>query len=424
MPSMLRQIFSWRMLVVFLTGFSSGLPLLLIGSTLKAWMTDLRMDLTTIGFFSLVGLPYTLKFLWSPVLDRFSVPGFGRRRGWTLIAQAGVIASLGALALRDPREAPGMVGGLALLIAFFSASQDIALDAYRREILRTEELGLGSSLFINGYRLAMLFAGAFSLYLADQLPWRTVYLIMAAAMLLGVATVLLAPEPALDRPPPASMREAVVAPFVEFFARRGAWLVLAFILLYKLGDAMAAEMTMPMYLQLGYTKTQVGVVVKGIGFWATILGGLAGGVLILRLGIHRALWIFGVLQALSTLGFAVLAMVGVRLSVLGAVIGFENVSSGMGTAAYSAYMASLTNTRFTATQFALLSSLMGVPRVILGAPTGWMAKHMGWPGFFIFCTAVAIPGMLLLFKVAPWRGVADAAGDKLRGRAAAGTPPC
>jgi PAT family beta-lactamase induction signal transducer AmpG len=213
------------------------------------------------------------------------------------------------------------------------------------------------------------------------------------------------------------MREAVVAPFVEFFARHGAWLVLAFILLYKLGDAMAAEMTMPMYLQLGYTKTQVGVVVKGIGFWATILGGLAGGVLILRLGIHRALWVFGILQALSTLGFAVLAMADVRLSVLGAVIGFENVSSGMGTAAYSAYMASLTNTRFTATQFALLSSLMGVPRVILGAPTGWMAKHLGWPGFFLFCTAIAIPGMLLLCKVAPWRGPTNAGGAKEPGRA-------
>jgi PAT family beta-lactamase induction signal transducer AmpG len=420
---MLRQILSWRMLIVFLTGFSSGLPLLLIGSTLKAWMTDLQMDLTTIGFFSLVGLPYTLKFLWSPVLDRFSVPGLGRRRGWTLIAQAGVIASLGALALCDPREAPGLVGGLALLTAFFSASQDIALDAYRREILRTEELGLGSSLFINGYRLAMLFSGAFSLYLADQLPWRTVYLVMAAGMLLGVATVLLAPEPAVDRPPPASMREAVIAPFVEFFGRHGAWLVLAFILLYKLGDAMAAEMTMPMYLQLGYTKTQVGVVVKGIGFWATILGGLAGGVLILRLGIHRSLWVFGVLQALSTLGFAVLAMADVRLSVLGAVIGFENVSSGMGTAAYAAYMASLTNTRFTATQFALLSSLMGVPRVILGAPTGWMAKHMGWPGFFVFCAVIAIPGMLLLFKVAPWCRGADAAPTKARSGARAGTPP-
>jgi len=307
-----------------------------------------------------------------------------------------------------------------MLIAFFAASQDIVLDAYRREILPDEELGLGSSLFINGYRLAMLFAGAFSLYLADRLPWRTVYLIMAAAVLVGVATALLAPEPALDGPPPGSMREAVLGPFLEFFARRGAWIVLAFVLLYKLGDSMASEMTMPMYLQVGYTKTQVGVVVKGIGFWATILGGLAGGVLILRLGILRSLWIFGALQAVSTLGFAALAAAGVSLPLLGAVIGFENLSSGMGTAAYSAYMASLTNTRFTATQFALLSSLMGVPRVVLAAPTGWMAKQLGWPSFFVLCAALALPGMLLLFKVAPWR----AAGAKLGAGHGGGSPPC
>jgi PAT family beta-lactamase induction signal transducer AmpG len=392
------------MLIVFLTGFSCGLPLLLIGSTLKAWMTDLKMDLTTIGFFSLVGLPYTLKFLWSPFVDRFAIPGLGRRRGWALVAQAGVMASLVALAFSDPRQSPAAVGALAMLTAFFSASQDIVLDAYRREILRNEELGLGSSLFINGYRMAMLVAGAVALYLADQMPWRTVYLVMAAAMLLGVAAVVMAPEPRIDGRPPASLRLAIMEPFTEFFQRRGAGMILAFILLYKLGDSMASEMTTPMYLLVGYTKTQVGVVAKGIGFWATIGGGLLGGVLMLRLGISRALWIFGTLQAVSTLGFAGLAVAGVSLPLLAAVIGFENLSGGMGTAAYSAYMASLTDRRFTATQFALLSSLMGVPRVILGAPTGWMAASLGWPGFFVVCTLIAIPGMLLLFRVAPWNG--------------------
>lgn len=408
MPQVLTQIFSWRMLIVFLTGFSSGLPLLLIGSTLKAWMTDLRMDLTTIGFFSLVGLPYTLKFLWSPFMDRFAITGIGRRRGWALIAQAALIASLTALAFADPKQSPGTVGALAMLIAFCSASQDIVLDAYRREILSDEELGLGSSLFINGYRLALLFAGALALYLADHMPWRAVYLVMAAGMLVGVATVLLAPEPQIHRPPPKSMREATIGPFADFFQRPDARIILAFILLFKIGDSMAAEMTIPMYLSVGFTKTQVGLVAKGIGFWATIVGGLLGGVLMLRLRISRSLWIFGVLQGVSTLGFAVLAKVGANLPVLAAVIGFENVSSGMGTAAYSAYMASLTDKRFTATQYALLSSLMGVPRVIMGAPTGWMAKTMGWPWFFTFCALIAIPGLLLLLKLATWNGRKEA----------------
>jgi PAT family beta-lactamase induction signal transducer AmpG len=402
MSTLLRQIFNWRMLVVFLTGFSSGLPLLLIGSTLKAWMTDLQVDLTTIGLFSLVGLPYTLKFLWSPLLDRFTVPGIGRRRGWTLAAQAALVAWLTALACSDPASSPLGVGALALLVAFCSATQDIALDAYRREILSNEELGLGSSLFINGYRVAMLVSGALALYLADRVSWQAVYLLMAAGMLVGMATVAFAPEPEIDGGPPRSMREAIVEPFAEFFRRPGAGLILAFILLFKIGDSMASEMSTPMYLLVGYTKTQVGVVAKGIGFWATIVGGLLGGLALLRLGIGRSLWIFGALQAVSTLGFAVLAGAALSLPLLATVIGFENVTSGMGTAAYSAYMASLTNRRFTATQFALLSSLMGVPRVILGAPTGWMAAHMGWPAFFTFCAAVAIPGLLLLPWVAPW----------------------
>ena len=408
MPALVRQIFSGRMAIIFLTGFSSGLPLLLIGSTLKAWMTDARMDLTIIGIFSLVGLPYTLKFLWAPFLDRFSIPGLGRRRGWALLAQVALLLLLAALAFADPGRSPATVGALALLIAFCSATQDIALDAYRREILTNAELGLGSSLFINGYRVAMLFAGAFALYLADQISWRTVYLVMAGSMSVGMLTVLLAPEPESERSLPVSLRKAVVAPFAAFFQRGEAWWILAFILLYKLGDSMAAEMTMPMYLQLGYTKTQVGVVVKGIGFWATVGGGLLGGVLMLRLSIGRALWLFGGLQGISILSFAILAGAGVSVPVLGAVIGFENLASGMGTAAYSAYMASITDRRFTATQFALLSSLMGVPRVIMGAPTGWMAKTMGWPWFFVVCTCLAIPGMLLLFRIAPWKTQPDA----------------
>jgi len=401
MPRMLKSIVNWRMLIVFSMGFSSGLPLLLIGSTLKAWFTESGMDLTTIGFFSLVGLPYTLKFAWSPLLDRFTPPFLGRRRGWLLMSQVGLIAALSSFSLTNPSQQTVAVAALAFLIALLSATQDIAIDAYRREILETEELGLGSSLAVNGYRIATLIAGAFALYLADHMPWSLVYTIMAAGMGIGVLTTLLAPEPQVDQAPPRTMREAFVDPFIEYFSRSGAWIILAFIVLYKVGDSMASEMTMPFYLQMGFTKTQIGAVAKLFGFWATIIGSLAGGLLILKLNIHRSLWVFGFLQAFSTLGFALLARIGPNLDWLAAVVTFENLCGGMGTSAYVAFMGSLTNKRFTATQYALLSSLMGVPRVIAGVPTGWMAKNMGWETFFVVCTLAAIPGMLLLFKVAP-----------------------
>lgn len=390
------------MLIVFLMGFSSGLPLLLIGGTLKAWFTDAGMDLTVIGFFSLVGLPYTLKFIWSPLLDRFVPPFLGRRRGWLLITQVGLIAAFLGLAFSNPKESTGIVATIALLISLLSATQDIALDAYRREILESEEFGLGNSLAITGYRLAMLFAGAGALFLADILSWHTVYIVMAGGMVVGLLTTLFAPEPRVEHAPPRTMKEAFIEPFVEYFKRPGALWLLTFVLLYKVGDSMASEMTMPFYLQLGFSKTDVAAVVKVFGIWAVIAGGLIGGAIILKIGLIRSLWIFGILQAVSTLGFSWLAKVGPSIPALTAVISFENLSSGMGTAAYTAFMASLTNKRFSATQYALLSSLMGVPRVIIASPTGWMAKTMGWEVFFIVCTLVAIPGMLLLLKVTPF----------------------
>lgn len=400
--SIIRSIFSGKMLSVLLLGFSSGLPLLLIGGTLKLWMKDQDVDLTIIGIFSLVGLPYTLKFLWAPVMDRFVPPFLDRRRGWILICQIALIAGLSCLAMTDPSGAPLPVAAVAFVVAFFSASQDIAIDAYRRDLLRDEELGLGSSLAVNGYRIGMLVAGALAATLADQIPWRQVYFIMAGAMGIGVATTLLSPTPEEDATPPETILDAVVQPFVEYFRREGAWVILAFILLYKIGDSMASEMLNPFYLDIGFTKTEIGAVAKLFGFWATIIGGLGGGVLILRLGINRSLWVFGFLQAVSTLLFAFLAQVGNQIPALAAVVGFENLSGGMGTAAYAAYMASLCNRRFTATQYALLTSLMGVPRVIIGATTGYLAKHLGWESFFLLCTLAAIPGMLLLFRVAPW----------------------
>jgi PAT family beta-lactamase induction signal transducer AmpG len=400
--SILKVICSRRMLVALLMGFSCGLPLLLTISVLQAWMKEEGIDLTVIGMMALVGLPYTLKFLWAPFLDRFTLPFLGRRRGWLLVAQVSLIFSIVSLGYTDPGKNPWVVAFAAFLVTFFSASQDIVVDAYRREDLPDQELGLGSSLYVNGYRVGMLLASGGGLIMADYIPFSMVYLIMAACILPGVITTLLAPEPTITHGTPKTIREAVVDPLIEYFKRQGALWILAFILLYKIGDTMASAMTTPFYLDIGFSKTEIGTIVKLFGFWAVIAGTLIGGVLMLRLGINRSLWIFGFLQAISTACFALLAQIGHSVFALSGVIAFENLSSGMGTAAYMAFMASITNKKFTATQYALLTSLMGVPRVLASAPTGFLAKNVGWESFFIVCTLIAIPGMLLLLKFSPW----------------------
>jgi PAT family beta-lactamase induction signal transducer AmpG len=401
-PPIWTRIFTARMLVALVMGFASGLPLLLTVSLLQAWMQAEGVDLAVIGLMALVGLPYTLKFLWAPVMDRYTLPFLGRRRGWLLVAQLGLVAAIIGLGFTRPADSPLLVALAACLVTFFSASQDIVVDAYRREDLRDEELGLGSSLAINGYRVGMLLASGGGLILADRMPFAIVYLLMAACLLPGVITTLLAPEPPTPAGTPVTLRQAVIDPLVDYFTRRDALWILAFVLLYKIGDTMASAMTTPFYLEVGFSKSEIGAVVKLFGFWATLGGGLAGGILMLRLGIHRSLWIFGGLQALSTAGFALLARVGYDLPLLSGVITFENLTGGMGTAAYAAFMASLTNKRFTAFQYALLSSLMGVPRVIAAAPTGYLAQRFGWEAFFAACTLVAVPGILLLLKFAPW----------------------
>ncbi|MCW8919035.1 MAG: AmpG family muropeptide MFS transporter [Gammaproteobacteria bacterium] len=402
------QIVSWRMLVAFVMGFACGVPLLLTGSVLQAWMSEEGVDLSVIGLFALVGLPYTLKFLWAPIVDRFTLPFLGRRRGWLLTAQLALMVALVWLGYSDPANNPWLLALIAFLVTFFSASQDIVVDAYRREDLADEELGLGSALYVNGYRVGMLLAGGGGLILADLIAFREVYLLMALSLSVGVIATLLAREPQVAPGSPKTLHEAVLLPFVDYFSRPEAWLILLFILFYKVGDTMAAAMTTPFYLEMGYSKSEIGAVVKLFGFWATIFGGLLGGVVILRLGINRSLWVFGVLQALSTACFAVLVLVGHELVWLAAVIAFENLSGGMGTAAYVAFMASLTNKKFTATQYALLSSLMGLPRVVAAAPTGFMVELMGWGSFFIGCALVAIPGLLLLQRFAPWRSLQPA----------------
>ena len=423
-----------RMVVAFVMGFSSGLPFLLLKDLLKAWLSDAGADLTVIGFTTLVALPYNFKFIWAPLLDRISMPFLGRRRGWLLIIQLALAGSIACIAFALTQYAPGqfslaakdntvlvpwLVVYAALAVAFCASSQDIVIDAYRREDLPDNELGLGSSLAVNGFRVGMLLAGSGGLIMADYFgSYTTTYLIMAACMGVGVITTLLAPEPVVERDAPRGLRETVLAPFLEYFARPGAVIMLAFIFFYKVGDAMAASMLMPFYLDLGFSKTQIGVIGKLWGFWATIGGGALGGVLLVWFGIARGLWVFGFLQMISTAGFAWLAYVGQSITMLTAVIAFENLASGMGTAAFVAFMAAQTNKRFTATQYALLTSFMAVPRDVASAPAGYLAKMMGWEGFFIFCTLLAIPGMLLLFKFAPWReglkSPAEVDSDKLK----------
>ncbi len=396
----LEAIFSGRMLVALLMGFASGMPLLLTGSVLQAWLKDGGVDLAHIGLFALAGLPYTLKFLWSPLFDRYTPAFLGRRRGWLMLIQVALAGSLFVLGSMQPTaDRLWLVMLVGLVVAFFSASQDIVVDAYRRESLGESELGLGSALYVNGYRVGMLLAGGGGLILADWWSFDSMYRFMAGCMLACVALTLLAPEPLPPEGRPRNMREAVLLPFQDYFSRQGAWLILAFILLYKLGDTMASAMTVPFYLDLGYSKTEIGTVVKLFGFWATLAGGTLGGIWILRVGMNQALWLFGIGQMLSTAGFVILSYGPLNTGVLASVVAIENLTGGMGTAAFVGFMAALTDRRFTATQYALLTSLMGVPRVLLAAPTGWFAQLLGWPGFFLLCVVLAIPGLMMLSAV-------------------------
>ncbi|RUR79121.1 integral membrane signal transducer protein [Chlorogloeopsis fritschii PCC 6912] len=394
------------MAALLLLGFASGLPLLLIGNTLKAWMTVEKVDLAAIGWFSLASLPYSLKFLWSPFLDRFTPPFLGRRRGWLLITQIALIIAIAFMAFQQPKQALQLLAINAVVIAFLSATQDIASDAYRTDVLTELEMGAGAAVFILGYRIALLIAGALALILADRIPWSSVYLLMAGVMIIGILGSLFAPEPK-EITPPTSLAQAVILPFGEFFQRRGVisgFLVLLFITLYKLGDALLSNMATPFLLTIGFTKTDIGAIQVGMGLIATIVGALAGGAILSKIGINRSLWIFGALQALSNIAYFVLAQPqftkNYQLLVL--TINIENFCGGLGTAAFVAFLMSLCNQRFSATQYALLSSLMAVSRDILAAPAGSIAQSTGWPLFFLITIVAAVPGLLLLPIFAPW----------------------
>jgi len=390
---------------MLLLGFSSGLPLFLTGTTLQAWMTKEGVDLTSIGLFSLVALPYSLKFLWSPLLDRYVPPFMGRRRGWLVITQIALILAISCMFFQQPKQALQLLAVNAICIAFFSASQDIAFDAYRTDVLEESEMGAGAAITVLGYRLALVLTGSLALILADRLPWSVVYLFMAALMLVGLVSTFFAPEPTKPVHTPETLADAIVLPFLDFFQSHGAIigiLSLLFITLYKFGDAILNSMSTPFLLQTGFSQTDLGVLRGGMGILATLVGTLVGGSLMSKLGIHKSLWIFGSLQCLSNLGYLAIALVGQNYQLLVLSINIENFCGGMGTAAYVAYLMSLCNPSFTATQYALLSSLMAVSRDVLIAPAGKVAELTGWTNFMIISIIAALPGLLLLPLVAPW----------------------
>lgn len=394
------------MTALLFLGFSSGLPFFLTNKTLQAWMKIEGVDLAAIGWFSLVGIPYSLKFIWSPLLDRYIPPFLGRRQGWMLLAQGGLLLAIAGMALQNPGEALPFFAINAIFIAFFSATQDIAADAYRTDILEEREMGAGAGVFVLGYRIALIVAGSFGLILADRIPWSMVYLLMSVLVLVGLATSIFAPKPQ-DLRPPESLADAVILPFQEFFTRSGfiqGALILVFIILYKFGDALLSSLSTPFLLDIGFTQTDIGTIQTGMGLIATIVGTLAGGAILSQIGINRSLWVFGILQAVSNLAYWMLAGVGKNYTALVFTINVENFCSGLGTAAFVAFLMSLCNHRFTATQYALLSSFMAVSRDILVAPSGQIAKATGWSVFFMISIIAAIPGLLLLPRFAPWNG--------------------
>lgn len=441
-----RAYLNTHMLICVFLGFTSGLPLFTLVYLVQAWLRSEGVNLKEIGLFALIQFPYTWKFVWAPLMDRYvpRLPGWrpGRRRGWMLLTQILVAGAIAALGFVSPRDSIWTVAALTALVAFFGASQDIVIDAYRRELLSDTQQGLGNAVHVNAYKIAALIPGSLALILSDHLPWTTVFAVTAAFMLPGMIMTLVVSEPAVHGTPPRNLRDAIILPFREFVERdgwRGALFVLAFIFLYKLGDTMATTLSTSFFLDIGFSRTQIGVIAKTTAFGASLAGGIIGGVWLVKIGIGRGLWIFGALQMVSTLGFAWLAQVGPGSPVLAAlydftvgashltgklfsvfgassqmqldprsvalalVFGLETFATGLTMAAFTAYIASTTDPRYTATQFALFTSLASVPRTLASAASGYVVAQIGWFDYFLACTALALPGMLLLVRIAPWR---------------------
>ncbi len=441
-----RAYLNTHMLICVFLGFTSGLPLFTLVYLVQAWLRSEGVNLKEIGLFALIQFPYTWKFVWAPLMDRYvpRLPGWrpGRRRGWMLVTQILVAFAIATLGFVSPRDSIWSVAALTALVAFFGASQDIAIDAYRRELLTDTQQGLGNAVHVNAYKIAALVPGSLALILSDHLPWSTVFAVTAAFMLPGMIMTLVVKEPEVHGAPPKNLRDAITLPFREFIERdgwRAALFVLGFIFLYKLGDTMATTLSTSFFLDIGFSRTEIGVIAKTTAFGASLAGGIIGGIALVKIGIGRGLWIFGFLQMVSTLGFAWLAQLGAdsptlaalydfalaagnglsallnacgieahvqfdpRAVALALVYGLETFATGLTLAAFTAYIASTTDPRYTATQFALFTSLASVPRTLASAASGYVVARIGWFDYFIVCTALAVPGMLLLIRIAPWR---------------------
>ena len=389
---MIRDYINKDCIVSLLMGFSAGVPLLMTISILQAWMKESGIDLSTIGLFGLVGIPYSLKFLWAPFLDRFSLPFLGRRRGWLLVSQILIIVTILGISYIDiTSQLTGLVM-LCLGLTFLSATQDILIDAYRRENVSEKHLPLASSLYIIGYRVAMAIVGSLGFILSDSISFNLVYLCLSGLMMVGIITTLISDEGDFI----IKSRESIIEPFIDYFRKNKALIILAFIFIYKIGDMLAFFMSVPYYLDLEYTKSQIGYM-KFIGTWMTLLGSFIGGILLVKYNnIMKGLFYFGILQMVSTFGYVILSWVEPNLILLCSVGSFESFCSGLGTAVFISYIALLTNIKFTGTQYALLSSFVAIPRTIFTSQTGFLVESIGWEYYFIFCTLLAIPGLILL----------------------------
>ena len=402
-----------RTVSILFLGFSSGLPLYTLIYLMQAWLAKSGLDVKALGLFALVTFPYTFKFLWAPFMDRYTIGPLGRRRGWMAVTQIGLFLVIGGLGMLDPKLELTLIAVFVGVIAFLSASQDVVVDAYRREILAEDEQGLGAAIIVNAYKAASLIPSALGLVLADTMSWQAVFWIVAAFMLPGFICTLLAKEPAVYGAPPKNLQEAVVLPFREFILRDGlkqAVIIIMFVLLYKIGDSMATALSTKFFLDVGFTTKQIGLAANATGWWASLAGGAVGGIWMIKLGINRALWVFGVLQAIAILGFAWLANVGPDPVLLSAVFGFEAFASlGLGSAALVAFMSRATDPRYTATQYALFSSLAAVPRTFINSSVGYIVAETGWFWFFIVCFILAFPAMMMLPKIAPWNSANEKA---------------
>jgi PAT family beta-lactamase induction signal transducer AmpG len=425
--SLKEAILNKRMLNCIFNGLTAGLPIYFLVNLIPAWLRSEGVDLKTIGFFGFVLLPYSFKFLWAPLLDCYTPPFLGRRRGWMLITQVVIMFGMFANAFLDVKTQIDFILYAGLAVAIFSATQDIVLDAYRRELLPDEELGLGNSYYANAYRLSAFIPGSLGLILSDSIAWKYVFIIIGLFMFIGIIYSFVVSDTDTDVVPPKNLVEAVVDPFKEFFLRDGfksGFFILFFILFYKFGDTVATSLITPFYIDVGFSNSIIGTVTKVVGFWSMVIGGFVGGAIMFKTGINKALWIFGVVQMVSILGFAALNEVGANITLLGVVVAFEYLGVGLGSAALMAYIAKNTNKNFTGTQLALLTSLFAIPKSFSGIISGIMiegvsvkdeflysilglTKGIGYTNYFVVCTFLAIPGMLLLFKVAPWSKSAE-----------------